>query len=348
MPQAGLALACAFLGVDVQTLRVFPDRLVIPRSSGADIVVPMHGVNSDARGELGLFMDIPWFGGSKWQTMYDYPDHRQTRRHIAINRVWDVCEMTRRIADNDVAAANDVEQVLALTDIDALNAYHGATRPSYDDAAAWNRLMSDALNKVDAATRAALLDEHFQAQTDAERSFALALRNLQVRAQYNADQTAEQERMRQDLRSEVEGKAILIGPMATSLGDLWRTPLHVECPGVVMHGVIFNAIVTGYFWRAWPLWLNLTAVLCMGLAATAAATWLSPRKGLAVTAALAIGYLLVNGLVLFALWHMTAEAAGPIAAISGVWLAGSLVRILSAGGRKQPGTAFVSRRGKGL
>ncbi|MGA2230608.1 MAG: CHASE2 domain-containing protein, partial [Tepidisphaeraceae bacterium] len=348
MPQAGLALACAFLGVDIQSVRIYPDHLVIPQPSGANVVVPMHGVDSDARGELGLFMDIPWFGGSNWETMYDYPDHRQSRQHIAINRVWDICEMSRRIADNNQAAANDVEEVLALTDIDALNAYHGSTRPSYDDAETWNRLMIEAMNKVDAGTRMALLDPHFQSQNEKERDFALALRNLQVRAQYNTDQTAEQQRMRDTLRSEVEGKAVLIGPMATSMGDLWRTPLHVQCPGVVMHGVIFNAIVTGYFWQVWPMWMNLTAVLCFGLAATAAATWLSPRKGLAVTAGLVIGYLIANGLLLFAIWRTTAHAAGPIVVVLGVWLAGSMIRILSSPGRRQPAAVFASLRGKGL
>ena len=51
-----------------------------------------------------------------------------------------------------------------------------------------------------------------------------------------------------ELRSELNGKAVIIGGTATSFSDSRPTPLHIDCPGVVIHGVIFNSIMTGYFW----------------------------------------------------------------------------------------------------
>jgi CHASE2 domain-containing sensor protein len=140
----------------------------------------------------------------------------------------------------------------------------------------------------------------------------------------------------------------LIGSIASSEGDLWHTPLHVECPGVVIHGVIFNAIVTGKFWRTWPAWLNLTAIFCLGLATTAVVTWMPARKALAVTVVLGLGYLGVNGAVLFGIWRTVADAAGPIVVIVGVCLASGFIRVLSSGGRLQPGVMFASRRSRGL
>ena len=34
--------------------------------------------------------DIPWFGTSQWETMYDWPEYRQfSRQHISIQQLWE-------------------------------------------------------------------------------------------------------------------------------------------------------------------------------------------------------------------------------------------------------------------
>ena len=43
-----------------------------------------------------------------------------------------------------------------------------------------------------------------------------------------------------------------MGGIATSLLDLRPTSLDYACPGIVIHGAIFNAIMTGKMWRVAP------------------------------------------------------------------------------------------------
>ena len=60
---------------------------------------------------------------------------------------------------------------------------------------------------------------------------------------------------------------MLIGSVATGSGDFLTTSLHERCPGVVAHGVIANAVLTGRWWREVPGWIAVVLILIFGLAA---------------------------------------------------------------------------------
>src|SRR5439155_4251663 len=75
---------------------------------------------------------------------------------------------------------------------------------------------------------------------------------------------------RQEIREYLNGKAALIGWTAVgSIADVIPTSLHSQCPGVVAHGVIFNAIMTRDFWRRPPAWVTPVITALMGLLVTA-------------------------------------------------------------------------------
>jgi hypothetical protein len=78
----------------------------------------------------------------------------------------------------------------------------------------------------------------------------------------------------------------------------------------VAHGVIFNAIMTGEFWHA------------------AAAARLSAVPAFVVTAASGVGYVLLNGLLLFDYGNTMVGLAAPLLALCLVWAGCSFTRIL--------------------
>jgi adenylate cyclase len=166
-------------------------------------------------------------------------------------------------------------------------------------------------------------------QTAEEKLHLKALRELRaLREQVpRLEQQLADERAK--LRQVFEGRAVLLGWTATaSIADFLPTSLHPRCPGVVLHGVIFNQILTGEVWRTLPKWAVLLVTVGVGLLATAAVTFLSPGKALAAAVALLAGYLLLNGFVLFDKYNLVLGAAGPVVAIGAAWSGGTLAKLL--------------------
>jgi class 3 adenylate cyclase/CHASE2 domain-containing sensor protein len=341
VPQSGFALAVAYLGADIRSVRIEPDRVIIPLQGASDVVIPVHMVQTDSRGPLGLFMDIPWFGANDWKTMYDYPDYRQTRQHVPITEVWDICQLGEQIEWNDYAAATDVELVLAKNDAEKLRAFQ-ASRPAFDDVDGWNKAMSSALAAVSDLTKQAYgqkLDadapiDLSQFTDQDERQYVSAMRKLSLRPRRNQQMVEERRRLRQSMADRLRGRAVLIGWTSSGETDFFATPLHVACPGAVIHGVIFNGIVTGDLWSRLPSWMTALTTLALGLMTTAAVARLSPWTALSVSAALGGGFLLANFAVLFDHYHTIMGVAGPMCAIAGVWSLCSLSRFLTINSEK--------------
>ena len=122
------------------------------------------------------------------------------------------------------------------------------------------------------------------------------------------------------LRVDITGKAVIIGWTATAAAaDFVPTSLHGKCPGAVVHGVIFNAIMTGQFWWRAPLWVSILITLLIGLLTTAIVASLPPLRGAICTALVGVGYLAINGIVLFDYGNMIVGAAGPLTSMAAVW-----------------------------
>jgi adenylate cyclase len=125
--------------------------------------------------------------------------------------------------------------------------------------------------------------------------------------------------LRGDLHQKLGGKAVFLGGTATGNPDFHPTSLHFACPGVVIHGAVFNAIMTGKMWRRASPWADASATLGVGLLVAALVTGLSPARGLLATVLVVIGYLAFNGYVLFDYGNLILDAAGPAVAGPFVW-----------------------------
>jgi CHASE2 domain-containing sensor protein/class 3 adenylate cyclase len=311
-PQFGVALALKFLGVDPAAVRIAANEVIIPRRGAPDLRIPVRTVPArelyQTDSDVPLAADITWFGGADWTRMYDPdPSVLEKRQHVSLGVIWDICLARRNIIRNNKWAADDVAELLKEK--------LPKQRPAGDDPQAW-------LPQIDAALRAA------EARGGADEELSAAIERLRTIREENP-KLARQLRMQRDaLRAQLEGRAVLIGWTATaSIADFLPTSLHPRCPGVVLHGVMFNQIVTGELWRTLPPWATLLTTLALGLLTTVAVSFLSPAKAVAAVAALAVGYLAINGWMLFDRNNLILGAAGPTVAIAAVWSGGTLAKL---------------------
>jgi len=121
---------------------------------------------------------------------------------------------------------------------------------------------------------------------------------------------------------------VLVGWTATGVAaDFLPTSLHPRCPGVVLHGVVFNQVMTGEVWRTLPQWVTLLVTLAVGGLATLAVSFLSPARALLAAVVLLASYLLVNGYLLFDYGNLIVGAAGPVVAVGAVFSGGTLAKL---------------------
>jgi len=328
-PQMGLALACMMLGTDPGQLQFESDEVIIPLAGGAKRI-PVRTIKT-ARSEIaGMLMDVPWWGTSDWTTMYDHPNHQTARQHASITLVWDICDMRRRIARNNASIDKALEVVLNYVNPDAFQAYAASTPPLHDTAVRIGTVQQ-ALRELADAQYVELL-ESSENRTDEEQRNLDVLKNARTTLQENPSRNEELHqqvnRSRAELAERLRGRAVLIGWIATGSADVVPTSLHARCPGVVVHGAIFNAVMTDNYWRSAPYWVTLLTTLGIGLLTTLAVGLLTPSRAIIAAMLLTAGYLAMNGFALFDYGNLVVGVAGPIVAIGVVWSGCTLMRLL--------------------
>jgi adenylate cyclase len=117
------------------------------------------------------------------------------------------------------------------------------------------------------------------------------------------------------LRSEVEGRIVLIGTSAAGLLDLHATPLSSSRAGVLVHAAVIDQIVSGQFLsRAdWVLGLEILVVLIAGALLVVVVLRLGPLAGLLVALAL-VGAIAATSYAAFATRGWLIDATYPAAA----------------------------------
>ena len=345
-PQIGLSLACQMLGTDLRKIRFEPGRVIVPRTIGGDVAFPVHTLRarhmSDVGRDVPLSIDLPWFGGSDWRSMYDAAGNQGAgAQHVSLVSVWDVCRSRQKIDENLAQVDDAIKFIYATTDEGKLKAFEAAP-PAAGDIDARLTLV-----------REVLADEFIAASVEQAEQLAPAERGVPEQKLVSAaaalrDATSQLPLLRQQvdqlragLRKQLGGRAVLIGWIATAaIADFVPTPLHAKAPGPVVHGVVFNAIMTGETWRRVPAWVTVLTTLGVGLLATAIVSLLNPGKALIASMALLAAFLVLNGLVLFDWGNVILGAAGPLVVVGAVWGGGTLTRLVV----EQTQRALIRRR----
>ncbi len=326
VPQMGLALACAQLDADLSRAVLARDQVTIP-ANGRLITIPVHTYQSEAYGDVTLYMDIPWFGTRDWKTMYDYPARRVIAQHLPAVEIWEISQRRAGVAKNNVAADQALQALLSTTDPDKLAEYQKHV-PDLHDATVRQPIIDATLKDI-----VPFLEQYKSIKPDEltaeDRAFMSAADALDRVAVANRDLTSQINALRSSLHQHANGRAVLIGWTAAGAMDTVPTSIHAKCPGVVVHGVVFNAIVTGQMWQMGAWWTVALITGVIGLLTTGIVAWLSPWKALMCTAAVIGGYTLLNCFVRFDYGNSIVGLAAPLVASVAVWSALTLSRFIT-------------------
>lgn len=341
LPQLGLALACAYMDVHPRDIRYLKNHIQIPKPDGSVISLPIrHEYISSLNQKVQYLFDIPWFGpAGKWEYMYD-PQQMHAAQHLPVNAVYQIFEFGQNLTQNNLQidkaismildddvpnklklnpdlgkayrlTQKDADDVLARTQMIAKLKADAFVAAVYAD---FVQLKADELNKDDRYFQTTLLDAY--------RAMDQAMQKNQQWLKQIAD-------ARETLKQKIAGKAVIIGWTGTAtLADFVQTPLHHKCPGVVVHGTIFNAIMTGESWTRAPEVLNVVMILFMGIIATAWVALLSPVWALIGCLGIASLYLGINGFILFDQMNLIVKVAGPSLVVGLVWAGCTLNRFV--------------------
>ena len=139
------------------------------------------------------------------------------------------------------------------------------------------------------------------------------------------------ESKRKWLASQIGDKGVLVGFTATGLTDLVSTSLHLRCPGVVVHGIIVNAVLMYSWWKVIPEWVTVVITILLGMAAATIQGRFQPLRASFFIFAILLGYLLINGYILFD-WHKwIVGLAAPSVVLLVVWAGTTLDRVIVEG-----------------
>jgi hypothetical protein len=254
--------------VKTKDLRVSEDALVLPVQDGRQIAIPVHISATDP--SAASMFQIPWFGGPRWQGMYDFPNHQRTRQHISVIALWDAHDTKRKIIKNNANADVALTQMREILGIKA-----PATTRSSDDAADAHaaeiqRVLTEAKPLLDEFNKLKPQEIDNDGRLFLQRIDAL--RSVRDEGAKLAAQLTEQ---RKHLAQQLGGKSVLLGWIAT--GRTRRvTPHHTfdtTCPCVVAHGVNFNPSITRVLKRM-PTGVTIRLHPESGFSPRAPASWM--------------------------------------------------------------------------
>jgi class 3 adenylate cyclase len=326
--QVGLVIACKLLGADPNGVTADEHSLMIPLPDGKKRVVPVVTRRQTDSGEpIGVLMDIPFIGGRDWKTALD-PLGKTAAQHVPMNALWQITQTRESILLNNSTADNAISDLEGRLP-DLVEEYRAR---KLDPADYQTRLhyLGEFLKRVEGYLKQyeGVADPNEEERKDIE-AFKYTRQGMQALITETRRLGAQLVRQRANLAANLSGKAVLVGSVATGMAhDKKPTPLHDACPGVVIHGVIANGILSGELWTAAPPWLTRVITVFMGLTVTAFVLLMAPWKAALSAAGLMLAYFAVNGLLLFDYMNLIVGVAGPVVAAGATWSSCQLVAIL--------------------
>jgi serine phosphatase RsbU (regulator of sigma subunit)/CHASE2 domain-containing sensor protein len=343
-PQLGFAIACEVMGADPTKFHLEGSDVVIPSPEG-EIRIPTVTYHSRALDrDVPLIAQFPWFGTSQWETMYDWPDHKERVGHMSAARIWDVCDWEEIVENNNSQIDKAFSQIL---DRDREDDKNPKEKLGFDTALGkkYRQTVTDPLD-VDSREKWStdvvkqLNDlgyiEQYKSEKDSELSkedqvkrdnFLDAVSILNTLIPYDRELEGKIKAQRQRLDAFIGGKGILIGFTATGMEDQVSTSLHQRAPGVIVHGTLANAVLTGQWWHIAPTWIEIVLTIIFGMTTAEALGRYSAPKASLLAAALMVGYAGVNGALIFGWFHWILGMATPLVAIATVWAGCTLYRV---------------------
>jgi class 3 adenylate cyclase/CHASE2 domain-containing sensor protein len=336
-PHSALRTACAQLGIDVSQIRCLSNKVILPLPEGGEITIPVHTYNSKTFGHVGMFMNIPWFGGREWLSMYDSTNHSDPVQHVPAKSVWTICEYKHDIRKNERQADDALLGIAKAYPSPKATAFvekKPETRTSAERWPAIDEVLEQTLEPFITADPT-LLTAKPQDLNEDTRKFVAAYRALKQVKSVNESRLRQIAQARAELKFKLSGRAVLMGLTATGGTDAYPTSLHPKCPGVVILGVVANGIINRELWWTAPWWMTAVITVIVGILTTLAVAYLEPKAAGACTIALMAAYFVLNGIVLFDWANRIFGVAAPLTTAFLCWSTLTLVRYVSEKTQKQ-------------
>ena len=328
-PQMSLAMACAFHDVKIKDLNVTSSHITIPSADG-DIDIPVHTRMVRNLGhKVGSLMNVSWFGPDEnWLSMYG--DH--SAQHVPIDLVWKMADLERSVPLmlakaseklNLPNAINDVPHMLKVID-DRMEGYR-VGKKLYDAALGGEKAFAEHLASE---TELMKKDNWSKEEIDEEVASMRDSRNTIVYLHSARPRLQSYVKLQNRLRSTFEGKVALIGWTARGKVDFVPTSLHARAPGVVVHGAIFNSLMTREFWQHAPRPVGPAITVVIGLLIAVLTTLLGPVRALIASALVVAAHIAINGLWLFDYHNIITPAGAPLVAVGVVWSGCTMSRFI--------------------
>lgn len=314
---------------------------------GNDVVVPMPGGRRRlplTRAALGgRTMDglheVTWPRTiAEWRKQFIDADGNDAL--MSIGRVHEPIRILERVRENakrtNIAVAAAVDEGLAIVDDEfdtraqtiadptsGEEAWRSALwlqRPEWSNAEASARRVARSVEGSENAT---------EAETERGRQAGL-LADAIARVRTEIDEgLARVDRVRDDLRMRLNGRICFVGWVATGANaDFVSTAIDKKTPGVLVHAAVANAVLTGYARSPGPWWLDVLAIIGLGLAGT----WIGIRAnvlaGPVSVVVVAAGWTAIASVVLWGRELMIVTVAAPLLAVGVSWLSVLVHRLL--------------------
>jgi class 3 adenylate cyclase/CHASE2 domain-containing sensor protein len=332
LPHVSLVMACQYLGVDIKSLEFRPDRLIIPDPiNKRNVVIPTRTLERENHQDAAFVADIPWFGGHEWESMYDIPRHKVSAQHYSLTVVTNVFTTERNIDINVADMKRLIDIVVSPIDPDIVKSLVLPTEVNADNIADFRQ------NTIDGAIKPLLdsKEQELRALPFKSASQTVMLENIVgLRKKLDGyyalldDLVALRNRQRDELKTKLSGKIVLIGFTATGMIDQYPTPLHNTAPGVVAHGVLVNGILTNFFWGRSPDFYTYSLTILLGIITTFVVAIADPSRSTIFAIFAVVSYIFFNGYVLFDRNRLVLGVAGPLTVIVVTWAVVTLARFI--------------------
>ncbi|MGF1451404.1 MAG: adenylate/guanylate cyclase domain-containing protein, partial [Opitutales bacterium] len=326
-PQIGLTMVCAHLSLDLEATEFSSREIRIPRDNGPPLRIPVRPQFARDRGaSFGFFFDIPWMGPpGEWLSAYDRTGETTGAQHLSATQVWTLVETRQRLQHNRAIIKRAVSYFYELFYPDRTGTLARTTAAQLEPIA--EGLLADDFIRASVDSLSGLPPEELD---QASRQMQMFYRTLTLALEANQALDAHLVKQQAELRGQIADKSVLVG--FTALGveaDVVPTSLYPnKAPGVVLHGAIFNALMTGEMWTLVPAWIEWLITAILGMLTAVAVGRLAPVLSLAVAAAFVAAWAGFNGLVLFDYGNLLLAPAGPLVAIPLAWSSTTLFRYL--------------------
>lgn len=371
-PTLGLAATALHLGIPIPASQPAPDATELPLLGGRRLILPTHAAVLKSladQGALDGLMYVAWprggWHGWKRQFAVEVEPGKYEESEFRLARLLDPALVVIPRIKQNILNLDQVMRVLALKyGVGDFASYE----PRADEMASlgpdderWRNLLrqqQDYWTGVFAEARSWLDDALASAGDPAslspeERAFIEDLQATVREGPVQVEQvvrglTGLDEWRDVDLPRRVRGKVCFIGWTAKgAAADFVRTSIDPSTPGVHVHAAVANAILTSVdtpqFLHAAPAWMNLAAVVALGILGTIVGV----RAGVVqspVMLVIALGaWFAVDGVVFWDLRNVYVAEAAPMSAALLGWVSVILHRLLvEQRSRKQTEARFRS------